>query len=60
MGAYFFLILFAVPVADKFTLPAGRNQRMLTFTCPAYFLPPAPFPVFTGVVGEYAVSGILL
>lgn len=32
---------------------------MFTVRCSAYFFPPAPFPVLTGVVGEYAVSGIL-
>ncbi len=33
---------------------------MPALICPAHPLPPASFPIFAGVVGEYAVAGILL
>lgn len=42
-----------------FPPPDCRYQRVFTFLCPVYFLPPASFPVFAGVVGEYTVAAIL-
>ncbi len=60
MGAYFFLKMLAVAVADRFTLFAHRYQRMPALICPAYLFSLARLSVFTGIMRVAPVPCILL
>ena len=60
VGAYLFLKISAVAVADRFSLFAHCYQWMLTVICPAYLFSFTRLSVFAGVVGIYAVTAVLL